>query len=105
MGEQNGAQVPDLSHMLSQIMENPRALSMLTSLLGNASGSSARSSTDTAAEKPPTPLPKPTSTVDENRRRLLMALKPFVSQDRRHAIDKILMITEALSLLQRKGDG
>ena len=105
MDEQKGAQVPDLSHMLSQIMENPRALSMLTSLLGNATAGGTKPSADTTTEKPPIPLSKPTSTADENRRRLLMALKPFVSQGRRHAIDKILMITEALSLLQRKGDG
>lgn len=99
MDERKETPAPDLSQMLSQIMANPKAVSMLSGLLGGTSLHAPGSEAEHPVPRPPV------SPRDEDRRRLLLALKPYVNKERRHAIDKILMITDALALLQRKGGG
>ena len=99
-----GTPLPDLSGILSKIMSNPEAMTMLSSLLGNQSTKSAPKEKKEnerepaiASILPPTPAK---ASPREERRRLLLALKPFLSKERCEAIDRILMITDALSLLQ-----
>ena len=50
-------------------------------------------------DKPILP-PAKRSCAQENRRRLLMALRPYLPPERCQALDRILMIAEALALLQ-----
>lgn len=101
-----GKPLPDLSGMLSKIMANPDAVAMLSSLLGNQmpkapqdEKSNEKTDDETQACSLPVPKAKENPTR-EKRRRLLLALKPFLSPERCSAIDRILMITDAMSLLQ-----
>ena len=100
-----GAQMPDISQMLSKIMANPQATAMLSSLLGGMKPQKEHPQDECkenydAKEQTILP-PKPSEdSVREKRKQLLLALKPYLSAERCQAIDRILMITEALSLLQ-----
>lgn len=53
---------------------------------------------------PPCPVPHKKGRCDE-RRALLMALRPFLSEGRRRAIDSILGVLEILELLENKTGG
>ncbi len=107
----SGGALPDLSTILSRVTENPQAMNMLSSLLGGAG----------SAEKPPkeeSEVPAKESIADakesvpaisamkprgsrrgEDKRRLLLALKPFLSPGRQSALDTLLLVLEATSLL------
>ena len=107
MSEEGG--FPDLSGILARVTENPQAMAMLSSLLGGGAPSSAK-------EHEPPPLPKEeevTASVParmpkphkdgkaDARRRLLIALKPFLSKERRQALESVLIVLDAISLLPR----
>ncbi len=101
--------LPDLSGMLSKVMANPEALSMLSSLLGGAAKPPQKEEHCEKREesdcecKCEVLLPEKRCKKDgirEERRRLLLALKPFLSKERCEAIDRIILITDTLSLLQ-----
>lgn len=99
----NDSPTPDLSGILSQVMSNPTAMNMLSSLLG---GMGAEKSAEKKESCPPQteekilpPCPKELS-AKEKRRGLLLALKPFLSAERQQTLDRILMISEALALLK-----
>ena len=102
--ENKSAEMPaDLSGMLSSIMSNPQAMSMLTSLLGNMSGEKHKEVCEEECKaEVSVPAPCEAKGKNEKRRQLLLALKPFLSPERRQALDRILMISEALSLLQKE---
>ena len=104
----SGTQAPDISQMLTKIMSNPQATAMLSSLLGGAKPPDKEERKEKPKEseecfdKEQTILPPKNEECSprERRKRLLLALKPYLSPERCQAIDRILMITEALSLLQ-----
>ena len=101
----------DLSGILAKVMSNPEAIGMLSSLLGGMKGFPPK------ADAPQTPpqgcesilLPSPPcpckGNAGENRKRLLLALKPYLSKERQAALDRILMISEALVLLRSEKRG
>ena len=114
----NEPSMPDLSQIFSKVMANPQAMAMLSSLMGNTQKTESRACDPQPCEKrhadlevpcqPTNPCeeekkilpPKKASCTGENRKRLLQALKPYLSPERCEALDRILMIAEALSLLQ-----
>ena len=100
----------NFSDILSRVTENPQAMAMLSSLLGGSMPFSPKE-----AEAPP---PKKEETVEtvsvlakphiphkdekaEQRRRLLVALKPFLSKERGQALETLLVVLDAISLLPR----
>ena len=101
--------LPDLSGILSRVTENPQAMSMLASLLGGMGEKppaekeppKASHEASVASDEKPIILPSPPrkGRKEEERRRLLIALKPFLSPERQRALDTLLPILEALSLL------
>ncbi len=104
MENELGGSPPDLSGILSKVMSNPQAMGMLSSLLGNMQSEKKEKHEEEKREEtheerllPPKPG---RNSQNENRKQLLLALKPFLSPERRQALDRILMISEALSLLQ-----
>ena len=100
--------MPDLSGLLSGLLKNPEALSMLSSLLGQMPPPKPPSH----QEKPPS-LPAnalTSSPKQENARKaLLCALKPFLSPERQRAIDLVLMLQDTMELFrkdkEKKGEG
>ncbi len=104
-----GTPMPDLSGILSKVMANPEALSMLSSLLGGVPKPPSKEEhcekreecdreCECAVVLPEKRCKK--DSIREERRRLLLALKPFLSKERCEAIDRIILITDTLSLLQ-----
>ena len=104
---------PDLSSIISRVTENPQALAMLSSLLGGGNRemhpkeeAPPQSNAD-PCEKNELPVcitkeEKP-NRRHEDKRRLLLALKPFLTHERRQALDTILIVWDALAMLpQRK---
>ncbi|MBO7170006.1 MAG: hypothetical protein J6W28_02385 [Clostridia bacterium] len=101
MNDEREPRAPDLSGILSQISSNPNAMAMLGSLLGNVSPpvKHPEASTDSCACKEI--LPPKASASFEDRKRLLLALKPFLSPERCQTVDMLLMILEAFSAFQK----
>ena len=102
MNEEKDERTPDLSGIISQISSNPNALAMLGSLLGNMKPS-IKPTDDSPKEDQMRELivPRSNSSTFEDRKKLLMALKPFLSPERCQTVDMLLMILEALSVFQK----
>lgn len=100
MNEERDSRTPDLSGILSQISSNPNAMAMLSSLLGNMSPPPKKRAEENDDCEREILLPKPSSSF-EDRRRLLLALKPFLSPERCQTVDLLLMILEAASAFQK----
>lgn len=106
MSEENKS-LPDLSDIISTVSANPKALAMLSSLLGGASAEKSHTNEgcEECTEKQevppclPTPVKGKKNDKNEDRRRLLTALKPFLSPERRQAVTTLLLILDGLSLL------
>lgn len=107
MSEMGG--FPDLSGILARVTENPQAMSMLTSLLGGMPAK-APPTPDVSKERPREKEEEPTLPAlssskphkdrgHEERRRLLIALKPFLSKERKEALETLLIVLDAISLL------
>ena len=101
----DGGNIPDLSGILARVTENPQALSMLASLLG---GLSKKENAEEHAHKPedgdllPALMPqKQKSRKEEDRRRLLLALKPFLSRERCQVLETLILVLDAISLLPK----
>ena len=105
----------DLSSMISSLMSNPAALSAISSLLGNLNAGGA-----SASPPPQTPPPPPEASTyasappmlpvhaeprgrrhDDDRRHLIDALRPFLSEERCATLDYILKISDLISLMRR----
>lgn len=101
---------PDLSEILARVTENPQAMAMLSSLLGGNNTQSphkeSESSPTPMAEESKASVPAISSKPHkdgkaEQRRRLLIALKPFLSRERGQALETLLLVLDAISLLPR----
>ena len=101
-----GGGIPDLSGILARVAENPQAMSMLASLLGGAPKKDfSEDATPKTEEKDLLPafIPQKSqkSKKDEDRRRLLLALKPFLSRERCQVLEALLLVLDTISLLPR----
>ena len=102
------AKAPDLSRIVGLIMENPRLIEEISSLMKKDGD---------AEEKPITheaELPEITGNAAEDspsgdtaeraqrRSRLLGALKPYLSKERARAIDSMISISEMIDLMKAR---
>ena len=101
---------PDISGMISGLLSNPAAMSMLSSLIGGMKSGAADAPASVAPISPPPP-PAPRQDAvpalaslhggakrDDRRSELLCALKPFVSPSRREMIDRLVGIVALIEL-------
>ena len=99
---------PDLSAMLGTLLQNPAALSMLSSLLGGAIGGKGHTKGDACDEDCPKappllpPVPPPRQEPCDPRVGLLNALRPYLSPARCDTIDSMLRILELMELLRKR---
>ena len=107
MNEEGG--FSGLSEIVARVTENPQAMTMLSSLLGGAFPTSSKGN-DTPEEKKEEVDAAPVLAKVERphkdgksdqRRRLLIALKPFLSKERGQALETLLLVLDAISLLPR----
>ncbi len=106
MSEEREKSTPDLSALFSQISSNPKAMTMLASLLGGASQQSPKEEhhCEPACVSEICTTPSHRKICYEDRKRLLLALKPFLSPDRCQTVDMLLIVLEAFSAF-RGGKG
>lgn len=95
----------DLSGLVSSLLSNPAALSMLSSLVGSIGarqgGEAKKDEPSEEQEAVATLLPTPKTPRDE-RARLLEALRPFLSHERCEMIDTLLKILDLMAVLRRR---
>ena len=104
-----GAPMPDLSGILSKVMAHPEALSMLSSLLGGGGKPppkeehcEKREECDRECECAVV-LPEKRCKKDsirEERRRLLLALKPFLSKEKQSAVERMIRMLELTDVIR-----
>ena len=95
---------PDLSKIVSMIMERPDLISEIANL-GKSKDSG--EVTEIKAAEEPKPLIRDTpeanpSSASMKRARLLYALKPYLSESRAAAVDSILTFDEVFDLMRKK---
>ena len=86
---QKNAPVPPGNDGLASILSNPALMENLPTLLSGM--------------RPPSAQPEQNKTPEGRRRDLLLALKPFLSKDREHAVDLILQISRLGAVLRMMG--
>lgn len=103
--------VPDLSGLLGSLLQNPAALSMLSSLLAGGLGNKGPHTSPPPKEPceaeacpaaAPCLAPPPPPRPDDNRTCLLNALRPYLSPARCNTIDSLLRILELMELLRKR---
>lgn len=85
--------MPDLSALLSDPTALAAAMEMAKGLLsGGGQGSAA------PAESPPPPKP-PLPTAEDDKTRLLLALKPFLSPKRSEKVGTVISLMKAMQIM------
>lgn len=108
----------DLSKVVSLIMENPKLIGEIKSLMENKDSSeetvseSIATDTELPAEmpesnSPPTQkeeksVPTSASAAGSNRRKLLTAFKPYLSGERQKALDSIVSIADVIDAMKAR---
>lgn len=93
--------MPELSGILSGLLKNPEALAALSSILGQAPHFPPKS--EDCREPPPPPRPHHKDRGNE-RKNLLLALKPFLSPERRRAVDLIIILQDTMETFRKDRD-
>ena len=99
---------PDLSKIVSLIMENPEIIEQIKKL-GEQKGEIKEETEDTEIEKreEESDVERVSFAASENpskirRKDLFSALKPYVSEERGRAIDTMMSITDILDMMRNK---
>ena len=111
------ATTPDLSKIVELIMQNPELISTISSLVSKSSES--KEEPEAAPEDnlaPPSGAIEATESTETSvqpggtegskryqRKELLGALKPYLSENRRAAIDSMISISDILSVMRKEG--
>ena len=90
----------DLSALVARILEHPELVAEITGLLNETATDEKEGERDTvdaptAAEAPPESRGHP---KNENRKKLLAALRPFLSEKRRGALDSLETVATLLEI-------
>lgn len=106
------AGTPELSKIVEIIMQNPELISTISALVSKSSDTDAKTESEIetkevsavpeARENPPA-IESSADIADSrsHRRELLGALKPYLSENRRAAIDSMISISDVLSMMRK----
>ena len=94
---------PDISKMISLIMENPQLVEQISNLAKSANTENTKISNEESAPASVDPV---SVGIDGDRRnstrtQLLRAMKPYLSESRGRAIDSMLSISGILDAMKR----
>jgi hypothetical protein len=97
-------ETPDLSSIVNLIMQNPSLIEQISSLAKQGAKDVAEpieeqkneSAEESITQNTPTPMTK------SHRRELLNAMKPYLSENRRVAIDSMSSIMDVIDVMVRK---
>lgn len=99
------ADTPDISQIINLIMQNPELIATVTQMLkggDNSEGEPAVTDEPVAVNEPDerrTDVGRTGSGRHQNRTRLLNAMKPYLSEKRRGAIDTMITLSDILEAM------
>lgn len=99
---------PDLSRIVGLIMQNPELIEQISSLAKESSKEEENEGLENKREKEVNEIPASVdieNTRDDSRQRrreLLLAIKPYLSENRRTAIDSMSSILDILDVMVKK---
>ena len=94
---------PDISRIISVIMENPDLIEQISSLVKEAPPDEPKEVEETpVAEVEASALPSSGQDLRSRREHLLSALKPYLSDERQRAIDSMMTFADILDAVRRK---
>ena len=107
MSDTENMQTPDISKIVGLIMENPRIIDEISSLMKKSDGQSEPEENGKTAKETSSVQEAAVNTSDPSERsarrtRLLGALKPYVSKERARAIDSMISISEMLDVMKAR---
>ena len=88
----------DLSALVSRILEHPQLVSQITQLLSESGTKKEETEEVGVIEEVASAQPPPIKDKQENRKRLLSALRPFLSERRRGALDSLETVATLLEI-------
>ena len=95
----------DISRVISLIMENPRLIEEIKGLVDKDGGSGDDAAAAMPPDEPkemPVPSSEPIARPKRRRQELLEALKPYISDERRKAVESFVTIAEILDMMREK---
>jgi len=103
----DGSTTPDLSKIVGLIMENPKLIEEISSLVKKSEREFPEEEASEQTEEPTAAQAPVSASVDTEERslkrtRLLGALKPYVSKERARAIDSMISIAEMLEVMKAR---
>ena len=103
MSESTQGKTPDISRIISVIMENPDLIEQISSLVKEAPPDEPKEIEETpATEVEASALTSSGQDLRSRREHLLSALKPYLSDERQRAIDSMMTFADILDAVRRK---
>ena len=102
MSESAQGKTPDISRIISVLMENPELIDQISALVNEAPAEEPPNEpeqTAVAVEASTTPVYEG---IHGRREHLLSALKPYLSEERQRAIDSMITFADILDAVRRK---
>lgn len=99
------AQTPDLSSIVNIIMQNPALIEQISALANPKTESDATPMPEENVEikeEPKVDAAAPASVMRAHRHELLNAMKPYLSEGRRTAIDSMTSILDVIDVIIKK---
>ena len=94
----------DISRVISLIMENPKLIEEIKGLVEKDGGEAAIAEPPKEPQpvRPEVPVSSDQSRPKKRRQDLLAALKPYISDERRKAVESFVTIAEILDMMREK---
>lgn len=96
------SQTPDLSRIVNLIMENPELIKQISALANTSATDSENDVAEAQDERPSVNEAVAEPHPRSSRQELLSAMKPYLSDSRRSAIDSMITISEVLYMMKKK---
>jgi hypothetical protein len=93
---------PDLSKIINLIMQNPQLIQEISELASSDEANEATTPTPVGTEEVLAPADEPKRDMRSHRHELLSAMKPYLSEKRRGALDSMESILDIIDVMIKK---
>ena len=102
MSESTQGKTPDISRIISVLMENPEVIEQISSLIKESPEAAPEEVTDVPKAEVEASAVPASEDLRGRREHLLSALKPYLSGERQRAIDSMMTFADILAAVRRK---
>ena len=104
MSESTQGKAPDISRIISVLMENPELIEQISALVSETPKEEPKEVEEITAEEVASPVSATPiyQNIRGRREQLLSALKPYLSDERQRAIDSMMTFADILDAVRRK---